>query len=121
MTNRGPIRILVIAVAVFAIVSGYNIFRSREVSSHLECFNQMYAVEGAKEQFAIEHEGRAPASIDELIPTYLEHLPMCPSGGTIHLGDMQTPASCSFKGHAPDRPEAAGESTEPAESPEPPQ
>jgi hypothetical protein len=99
MTHQRAIRVLLVALAIFAGFAIANIRRSRVESQQRQCLLQLGALEGAKEQFALDHDGTAPESFAVLIPQYLPAMPRCPAGGDYALGDLQTLASCSRPGH----------------------
>ncbi len=63
------------------------------------CVANLRDLEGAKEQYALEHEGRAPEGMAALRLGYLRAMPVCPAGGTYSPGDMQQPVSCDYPGH----------------------
>jgi len=99
MNNRRAIRILIIALVVFSVFSIRNVQRNRESRKTHACIQHLLAIEGVKEQYAIEHAGQAPESLEELVPHYLHNVPVCPAGGTYSLGDMQVLVTCDFSGH----------------------
>jgi len=100
MTHARAIQLLVLGLLVFAVFAVINSRRSTALSRQRQCEVQQRDIEGAKEQFALEHEGQAPADWSALIPRYLPRPPPCPSGGTYRLGDLQEPVSCSLPDHA---------------------
>lgn len=99
MTHRRAVRVLIAAVLVFAFFVGRNYIQGRTVRARIACERNLLMIEGAKEQFAIEHDGQAPSTLGDLIPAYISNEPDCPSGGTYTLGDMQVTASCNQPGH----------------------
>lgn len=99
MTRAQSLRILIPAVLLFLFFTARNWHAWREQGAWRTCLAQLAAIEGAKEQFAIEHGGQAPADWAELIPAYVKEQPACPAGGVYTLGDMQTPAACSVESH----------------------
>lgn len=64
-----------------------------------QCLEHLRDIEGAKEQYAFDHDETAPAGFDALMPDYLERMPVCPSGGSYVPGDLQTQARCDVEGH----------------------
>jgi len=99
MNNRRAIRILIIALIVFSVFSVRSLLRNRESRKSHACLQSLLAIEGVKEQYAIEHDGHAPENMEALVPQYLSNIPVCPSGGTYLLGDMQVPVTCDRTGH----------------------
>ncbi len=100
MNHRKATRVLAVALILFAIYVTYTMVQRRDADRQSACIRQLMQIEGAKEQYALEHEGGAPASIDALVPRYLKTVPACPSGGSYVLGDMQTNVVCSEISHA---------------------
>jgi len=101
MSQQRAIRILVIAVILFTAYAGWTLHRNRQARDLRICREQLADLDGAKEQYAIEHDGHAPSEAAALIPAYLSAMPACPAGGVYTLGDMQTQAMCSVVGHTP--------------------
>jgi hypothetical protein len=99
VTNQKAIRVLVVALIVFTVFVVHALVQRRDAVRHAQCVRTLLAIEGAKEQYAIEHGGEAPASIDVLVPRYLPEAPVCPSGGSYVLGDLQTGVVCSIAAH----------------------
>ena len=93
---------MLFALVVFGVFFTYTLIQRRDAARRHMCIQQLLQIEGAKEQYAIEHEGQAPASIDVLVPRYVPSIPVCPSGGAYTLGDMQTGVVCSVAAHAVD-------------------
>jgi len=109
MTRAQSLRILIPAILLFLFFTARNVLVWREQHERKTCLAQLAAIEGAKEQFAIEHGGQAPTGWAELIPAHLKEQPMCPAGGSYTLGDMQTPAACSVESHTAASPGRAAE------------
>ncbi|HMO50298.1 MAG TPA: hypothetical protein PKE26_09290 [Kiritimatiellia bacterium] len=99
MTHSRALRILVAAIAVFLVFLIFAGMRSRDEARRRACESTLRDLEGAKEQYALEHDGVAPPVLDSLVPRYLPEIPRCPAGGRYTLGDLQTPASCSLPDH----------------------
>lgn len=104
MTNHKAIRVLIVALVVFTVFVVHALVQRRDAVHHAQCVRTLLAIEGAKEQYAIEHGGEAPPSIDVLIPRYLPAPPVCPSGGQYVLGNLQTGVACSVAAHIHDWP-----------------
>jgi len=99
VTNQKAIRVLIVALIVFTMFVVHALVQRRDAVRRDQCVQALRAIEGAKEQYAIEHGGEAPPTIDALIPRYLPAPPVCPSGGTYLLGDLQTGVVCSIAAH----------------------
>jgi hypothetical protein len=102
VNNRKAIRVMLFALVVFGVFFTYTLIKRRDAAHRQICLQQLLQLEGAKEQYAIEHEGASPSSLDVLIPRYVPSMPECPSGGAYTLGDMQTGVVCSVAAHAVD-------------------
>jgi hypothetical protein len=98
MTRRGVIllALLVIVATVFIVRDAMEGIAEKHRRA---CVENLRDIEGAKEQFAFDHEGAAPADFNALMPNYLDRMPVCPSGGAYDLGDLQTQVQCSAEGH----------------------
>lgn len=99
MTNQKAIRVLVVALIAFTVFVVHALVQRRDAVRRDQCLQTLRAIEGAKEQYAIEHGGETPASLEVLIPRYLPAPPVCPSGGTYALGNLQTGVVCSIAAH----------------------
>jgi len=99
MRQSTAIRVLIAALIAFAVFIVWSLHVRRSTNQRHVCMNSLLAIEGAKEQFAIEHDGSAPADFSRLVPDYLPSVPECPSGGSYTLGNMQTGVVCSVVQH----------------------
>ncbi len=99
MRDQTAIRVLLAALVVFGCYATWSYVKRRAEQARRQCVSNLYAIEGTKEQFAIEHDGVAPTEFTELVPGYLPSIPMCPSGGTYTLGNNQTGVVCNADGH----------------------
>ena len=64
------------------------------------CAVNLDAIAAAARSYAADN-GRPPAALSDLAPTYLGVLPVCPSGGSYALGaTADEPPTCSIPGHA---------------------
>jgi hypothetical protein len=80
-----------------------NCSRSRVVTAKDSCINRLRQIEGAKVQWALEHNkttNDAP-TWDDLRSIFIgAHLPLeCPDGGIYRIGRVGEPPSCSIAGH----------------------
>jgi hypothetical protein len=77
---------------------------ARRRAQAVGCQANLRMLEGAKQQWALENnvgEDHAPPTEADLAP-YLKggfDNVKCPKGGTYTIGDLQTPADCSYPGH----------------------
>ncbi|HMP89500.1 MAG TPA: hypothetical protein PJ991_04830 [Kiritimatiellia bacterium] len=98
MSRRGLYLVLMVAACLLTL-SAWNWYQAFQKKQWRTCVSQLHEIEGAKEQFAIEHDGRGPLSFDELVPAYLRARPVCPGGGEYALGDMQQHVACTLEKH----------------------
>lgn len=99
MSNRRAIQILLAAVLAFVFFAARNLIRNGAEKKKNACIENLMAIEGMKEQYAIEHNGQAPIAFDVFVPDYLTAIPECPSGGEYTIGDMQNLVTCDAPGH----------------------
>lgn len=99
MNNRMAVRVLLVASVVFVVFMTHALLKRRNAAQRSECLRNLSAIEGAKEQFALDHQGRAPDGPAELVPLYLPAWPRCPSAGSYALGDLQTGVVCNVASH----------------------
>ena len=78
----------------------YDFLQQLAADRQRRCMRNLLDIEGAKEQYALDHQEEAPGSFDVLRPDYLADVPGCPSGGTYALGDLQQTVLCSREDHA---------------------
>jgi DNA polymerase II large subunit len=77
--------------------------QQQAVQSLNACINNLRQIDGAKQQWALENKQPANALVTpQHIAPYLKNqaLPVCPSGGTYTLNDVQRHPTCSIPGHA---------------------
>lgn len=99
MKSRSITIILIVAATVFGYLATKNLRESRMSRHQKACLTNLADIEGAKEQYGIEHEGESVDYIEELIPEYLDEIPACPSGGKYTLGDLQVLVVCDVDSH----------------------
>ena len=97
--SRRARRLLLVTVLGLTGVFMYQARESTRARHRRACELNQRDIEGAKEQFALEHNEAAPAVFEDLVPAYLPSMPACPSGGAYTLGDLQVPVHCSARGH----------------------
>ena len=80
-----------------------NFVRARVAAQTTSCINNLLAMNGAKEQWALEHrsvDGAVPAD-SELFgdDLYLGKKPSCPARGTYQINGVGSDPLCSVQGH----------------------
>jgi small-conductance mechanosensitive channel len=75
---------------------------SPEQANALACVNNLRQIDGAKQQWALEHQkaGSALMTQADLLP-YLKGnvMPACPAGGVYSLNPVSVPPICNIPGH----------------------
>jgi hypothetical protein len=76
--------------------------RVRKISQRNACINNLRQIDGAKEQWALEHKKQSgdlivPAEIDQYIKG---GGPTCPAGGTYRYRKIDDTPTCSIKEHS---------------------
>ena len=86
---------LLLAIAVPSFVN------ARTKAQQVACINNLRQLSGAKDQYALDHDGHAPGSTQDLVPAYIVKTPTCSAGGTYTLGASSADPECSLgmKGH----------------------
>jgi type II secretory pathway pseudopilin PulG len=87
---------LLILIALVGIPSAIqNVQKSRAA----RCAEQLDLIARGAAKYAAGN-GRFPDQIGDLIPAYLEAMPVCPSGGAYTLNSPDTsPPTCTIPGH----------------------
>jgi len=77
--------------------------QARTMSQVNACINNLRQLDGAKNQWALEHNKTAEATptAQDILPYFREQrLPVCPAGGVYTLNSISAPPVCSIPGHA---------------------
>jgi hypothetical protein len=89
--------ILAIAIPTF--------FRTREISRQRSCQENLYKIDGAKEQWALENgmgETEEPTWSDLVgVERYLRATPSCPAAGDYAIGPLYANPSCTRSTQSP--------------------
>jgi hypothetical protein len=90
---------LLVIAAVLTILPYY--VKSRVTASPNACINNLLQIDGAKEQWALEHKVRANDPVNETeVESYIKGgKPICPGGGTYTYGPVDANPVCSIKEH----------------------
>lgn len=80
-------------------------FRSREISRMRACQENLQKIDGAKEQWALEHNSSPsdePTWTDLIgVANYMRHTPSCPASGTYTIGAVSDEPSCTLSTQSP--------------------
>jgi prepilin-type N-terminal cleavage/methylation domain-containing protein len=92
------IMIVVLIIGILLAIAVPNFVRARETSRAKSCVSQLKTLEASKEQWAMDTRAatNATPTMANLVPTYVKTTPLCESGGTYTLGNMQTRPTCSI-------------------------
>jgi len=104
MKKRGftlvEIMIVVAIIGLLAAIAIPSFVRARETSQKNACINNLRQIDGAKDQWAIEHNKTTGASVNKTdITPYLKKWPTCPASGTYTIGGVGTDPTCDVSGH----------------------
>jgi len=91
---------IVLAILVLLVaISVPTFFKNQKKAREARCAMNLDALSIACKEFASE-EGGFPRTMEQLVPTYLDEVPSCPSGGTYTLGTPEgDPPTCSISTH----------------------
>ena len=92
-----------ITLAILALILAISIpalFQNQQKKRVAECAMNLDSIATACKKYAAE-KGGFPKNLSSLVPTYLETVPACPSGGTYTLGTPEgDPPTCSIPEHS---------------------
>jgi hypothetical protein len=108
MTQKNRLLILAIPIAflvvlALAITIPHSPNRHR-TSPQNACINNLRQIDGAKQQWALEHnKTNGTVTWNDILP-YMGRrpnveVPRCPANGTYTLGNIEVPPKCSIAGH----------------------
>ena len=93
------VAILLAFLVLLTAVSVPALFQNQQKKRAAQCAMNLDAIAEACKRYASE-EGGFPQSLSALVPTYLDSLPSCPSGGVYAPGTPEgDPPTCSIPGH----------------------
>jgi prepilin-type N-terminal cleavage/methylation domain-containing protein len=92
------IMIVVVIIGILLAIAVPNFIRARESSRAKSCVANLKSINGAKEQWAIDHKKTSTdtPTEDDLYGAdkYVKSTPSCPSGGTYTLSAIGTAPTC---------------------------
>jgi general secretion pathway protein G len=94
------IMIVVAIIALLAALAVPSFMNARTKSMQSGCINNLRQIDGAKDQYALEHNNAAPTAMGDLVPTYIKATPVCRAGGAYTIGALGANPTCNITGHA---------------------
>lgn len=97
--------LLVAPVGLMTAIAVPSFMNARTKSRQNACINNLRLIDGAKQQWALDHNKRAgdvPQASD--LAPYMKTLPVCPAGGAYTFGPLGKAPQCSLPGHVLSRP-----------------
>ncbi len=94
------IMIVVLIIGILLAIAVPNFMNARERSRANACRSNLRQIQAAKEQWAMANNQGANATPawNDLVPTFIQQQPQCPSGGAYTIGNMSTNPTCSIGG-----------------------
>ncbi len=96
------IMIVVAIIGMLVAIAIPNFMRVRLQAQTRACIANLGQIESAKQIWGLQSgktDGDVPAP-DDLVPTYIKNMPVCPAGGTYTFGPIGQSAVCSIVGHS---------------------
>ncbi len=92
---------LMAAIAIPNFIRARNTAMTKSAEVTDTCRTNLNAIDSVKRMWARDTGSAADATPtwDDLIPEYLVKRPECPAQGTYTIGNMNSPAKCSVRGH----------------------
>ena len=96
------ILIVVMIISILLAIAVPSFMNARERSRANACRANLRQIQAAKEQWAMATNQRETATPewDDLVPTFMQQQPSCPSGGTYTIGNLGTNPRCNITGHS---------------------
>ncbi len=96
------IMIVVAIIALLAAIAVPSFMKARENSQRASCINNLRLIDGAKDQYALDHNNTCPTALTDLVPDYIKTTPVCKANGNYTISGLGTNPTCSVSGHALD-------------------
>ena len=94
------IMIVVAIIGLLAAIAVPSFINARVKSIANACVNNLRQIDGAKDQYALDHSNAVPSALSDLVGTnaYIKATPVCRGGGTYTLGALGVSPTCSIGG-----------------------
>jgi general secretion pathway protein G len=105
MAMKAKTIIIILGVlAIIGFIALPTFVPARRASPRIACINNLRFMDGAKQQWAIEHhKTNGPITLDDVLlyyrPEWRSYMLHCPAGGTYTVGPVGQDPTCSVKGH----------------------
>ena len=88
-------------LGMLAVLATPSFLNARAASRGKACINNLRQLNGAKEQWAMEHGKREddPVVMNEVVLYIKGGMPRCPASGTYEFTTVRMPATCTVAGH----------------------
>ena len=86
------IMIVVAIIGLLAAIAIPSFVSARNKSMTNSCVNNLRQIQGAVDQYMLDHTNVVPTAMGDLVPVYIKSEPVCKAGGTY---TVSTNASCS--------------------------
>jgi prepilin-type N-terminal cleavage/methylation domain-containing protein len=96
------IMIVVAIIGLLAAIAIPSFVNARIKSQTNACINNLRLIQGAKDQYALDHNGTAPTALGDLVGynSYITKTPVCKAGGTYTIAALGADPTCGVNGHA---------------------
>lgn len=88
---------LMIVVATIGLLAAIAIpaySQARNNSISKGCINNLRQIDGAKDEYALDHNNQAPADWGDLVSTYITKTPACKGGGAYAFNALGAAPTC---------------------------
>ena len=92
------IMIVLAIIGLLAAIAVPSFIAARTKSQQNACLNNLRQISGAKDEYALDNNNKAPA-ITDLYTTYLAKSPVCPAGGSYTVQALGVDATCNTPNH----------------------
>ena len=97
------IMIVVAIIGLLAVIAVPSYVNARTKSMQKSCYNNLRLIDGAKDQFALDHTNSGPGTMADLVGSvaYIKDTPVCKANGNYSLNALGIKPACSLHGIAP--------------------
>lgn len=87
--------IVVAIIGLLAIMALPSFAASRTKSQRTLCINNLHQISSGKDRYALDKMGKAPATLADIVPDYMNHTPICPNLGAYRVRRLGRDPVCS--------------------------